>query len=148
MLLCISFVVIFSCSQAATKPLIKYPSLNCTDVIESQGRYLEERAFAEWDHNFDEEGDELDDTVYTGILRCFCDQRALVPGFKKTELFTGKRGTGLVEEWPVCETYLSDTFNARVLGMLMSFVIVATNLVLRMIMISLIKWIGEDTHSQ
>jgi hypothetical protein len=36
---------------------------------------------------------------------------------------------------------------ARVLGMIMSFIIVATNFVLRMIMISLIKWIGEDTHS-
>jgi hypothetical protein len=36
----------------------------------------------------------------------------------------------------------------RVLGMAMSFIIVGTNFVLRMIMISLIKWIGEDTHSQ
>ena len=53
-----------------------------------------------------------------------------------------------MESWPICETYLSDTLKARVLGLLMSFVIVATNLVLRMIMISLIKWIGEDTHSQ
>lgn len=32
--------------------------------------------------------------------------------------------------------------------MAMSFIIVGTNFVLRMIMMSLIKWIGEDTHSQ
>ena len=32
--------------------------------------------------------------------------------------------------------------------MAMSIIIVGTNLVLRMIMIGLIKWIGEDTHSQ
>jgi len=34
-----------------------------------------------------------------------------------------------------------------VLGSGMSFIIVAINSVLRMIMITLIKWIGEDTHS-
>jgi hypothetical protein len=43
---------------------------------------------------------------------------------------------------------MSDTFKGRVLGMGMSVIIVATNFILRMIMISLIKWIGEDTHSQ
>lgn len=32
--------------------------------------------------------------------------------------------------------------------MVMSVIIVGTNFILRMIMISLIKWIGEDTHSQ
>jgi len=31
--------------------------------------------------------------------------------------------------------------------MAMSVIIVATNFILRMIMISLIKWIGEDTYS-
>jgi hypothetical protein len=30
-----SFVVIFTCSQAATKPLLKYPSINCEEIIES-----------------------------------------------------------------------------------------------------------------
>lgn len=43
---------------------------------------------------------------------------------------------------------MADTFRGRVLGMLMSVVIVSINFVLRMIMISLIKWIGEDTHSK
>jgi hypothetical protein len=43
---------------------------------------------------------------------------------------------------------MSDTFKGKMLGMGMSVIIVATNLILRMIMITLIKWIGEDTHSQ
>lgn len=34
------------------------------------------------------------------------------------------------------------------IGSFMSFVIVAINTILRLIMIKLIKWIGEDTHSQ
>jgi len=42
---------------------------------------------------------------------------------------------------------MSDTFKGKMLGMGMSVIIVATNLILRMIMITLIKWIGEDTHS-
>ena len=45
LLLCGSFIVIFTCSQAATKPILKYPSSNCTEVIESQGSFLLERAF-------------------------------------------------------------------------------------------------------
>ena len=86
LLLCGSFVVIFKCSSAATKPLLKYPSINCAEVIESQGKYLQERAFTEWDKNFDETGDsEVDDTQYTGILKCFCDKQALTPGFSKTQ---------------------------------------------------------------
>jgi len=58
----------------ANKPLLKYPSHNCTEVFESQGKFLEERSFAEWDRNFDDSGEiEVDDTIYTGILKCFCD---------------------------------------------------------------------------
>lgn len=52
------------------------------------------------------------------------------------------------DSYPICETYISDTFKGRILGMAMSVIIVGTNFVLRMIMITLIKWIGEDTYSQ
>jgi hypothetical protein len=43
---------------------------------------------------------------------------------------------------------MSEMFNATIIGGVMSFFIVAINTVLRMILINLIKWIGEDTHSQ
>jgi hypothetical protein len=90
-----SFVVIFTCSQAATKPLLKYPSMNCLEVIESQGKFLQERAYIEWDRNFEDDGEtEVDDTVYTGILKCFCDEKAKSPNFKKTDEFEGKRSSG------------------------------------------------------
>jgi hypothetical protein len=56
--------------------------------------------------------------------------------------------TGETLQEPICQTYVSDTFKGRVLGMSMSVIIVGTNFVLRMIMMELIKWIGEDTHSQ
>ena len=57
-ILSLSFVVIFRCSQEASKPLLKYPSLNCTDIEVSQGKYFKDRAFAEWDRNFDEDGED------------------------------------------------------------------------------------------
>lgn len=118
-------------------------------MIETEGSFLLERAFQEWDRNFDEEGDEVDDTVYTGILKCFCDEKSKDPTFTKTDEFEGRRSiNGEVESYPICETYLSDTFKGKVLGMAMSVITVGTNFILRMIMINLIKWIGEDTYSQ
>ena len=35
LLLCVSFVVIFLCSHAANKPLLKYPAINCDEIIQS-----------------------------------------------------------------------------------------------------------------
>ena len=49
---------------------------------------------------------------------------------------------------PICKTWYMDTFIGKGLGIAMSFIIVFINTVLRLISISLIKWIGEDTHSQ
>ena len=72
----------------------------------------------------------------------------LKPGFAKDNLYQGKRSnSGLVEKYPICYTYISDTFFAKIIGYSMSVIIVSINLILRMIMMSLIKWIGEDTHS-
>lgn len=74
LLLCASFVVVFICSQEANKPLLKYPAQNCTEVFETEGKFMLERSFAEWDRNFDDSGDdEVDDAIYSGILKCFCD---------------------------------------------------------------------------
>ena len=48
----------------------------------------------------------------------------------------------------ICYNYMTDNLRAKVLGGVMSFSIVAINTILRLIMITLIKWISEDTHSQ
>lgn len=144
-----SFVIIFQCSLASTKPLLKYPSINCQDVIESQGRFFGEHAFAEWDRNFDEDGSELEHVVYMGVLKCFCDIEMKKPGFSKSDTYEGKRFNETEsDDWPICYTYISDTFYAKILGYSMSVIIVSINYILRTIMIGLIKWIGEDTHSK
>jgi hypothetical protein len=48
---------------------------------------------------------------------------------------------------PICAQYQSEKFAGLIFGSFMSFIIVAINSILRIIMITLIKWIGEDTHS-
>lgn len=58
---------------------------------------MQERSFAEWNRNFDDSGDEeVDDTMYTGILKCFCDQQQLDPKFTSSDTFEGKRSNGIV----------------------------------------------------
>ena len=89
-----------------------------------------ERAFLEWDRNFDEDGDEVDDTVYTGILKCFCDEKQKNSTFSKTDKFEGRRiFNGEINSYPICETYISDTFKGRVLGISMSVITVGTNFI-------------------
>lgn len=61
------------CSQKANRPLLKYPAQDCEDVRKTQGDSFVNNAFAEWDRNFDDNGNEIEDFVYTGILKCYCD---------------------------------------------------------------------------
>ena len=42
-------------------------------MAEAQGQSFKENAFAEWDRNFDLSWNEIDDPVYMGILKCYCD---------------------------------------------------------------------------
>lgn len=149
LVLSVSFVVIFLCSQEANKPLLKYPPQNCTEMAESQGQSFKINAFAEWDRNFDENGDEIDDPVYMGILKCYCDNNIKnTQGFTKNSLVDGVReDTEQQAMEPICAKYARDTFNAKIIGYSMSFIIVSINYCLRLIVIKWVKWIGHDTHS-
>jgi hypothetical protein len=50
-------------------------------------------------------------------------------------------------DYAICATYFYDYYFALFFSSAMSVVIVVINSVLRIIMIKLIKYIGEDTHS-
>lgn len=53
-------------------------------------------AFAEWDRNFDESWDEVDEPVYMGILKCYCDINIkTVSGFTKNTYVSGFRLSNL-----------------------------------------------------
>lgn len=93
---------------------------------------------------------EIETPIYTGILKCYCDINSKqTEGFSKNSLVEGLR-VGATEKTSkaICYNYMTDNLRSRILGGVMSFSIVAINTILRLIMISLIKWIGEDTHSQ
>lgn len=51
------------------------------------------------------------------------------------------------EEYALCSTYFYDYYFALFFSSAMSVAIVVINSILRIVMISLIKYIGEDTHS-
>lgn len=146
----ISFSFIFICSQGANRPLLKYPATNCVEIQETYGTNFQAGAFGEWDRNFDKEFNEIETPVYTGILKCYCDlTRKSDKSFGASTLVEGERvGSEEKIKQAICYNYITDTFRAKVLGGIMSFSIVVINTILRLVMITLIKWIGEDTHSQ
>ena len=89
--------------------------------------------------------------LYVGILKCYCDLRKKEEksNFPSSTLVNGTRIlTGQYESAPICQNYVNEMSTSKIISTLMSVFIVVINTVLRMILISLIKWIGEDTHSQ
>jgi hypothetical protein len=52
------------------------------------------------------------------------------------------------EEIAVCKEYFKDKSNSKNLGTAISFIIIIVNTILKMVIIKLITWIGEDTVSE
>jgi hypothetical protein len=40
---------------------------------ETQGDSFKINAFGEWDRNFDVKGKEVEEPIYMGVLKCYCD---------------------------------------------------------------------------
>ena len=71
-------------------------------------------------------------------MQCFCRQN---PADKNKEYeYKGKKAK-------FCAAYFSDTFNSKVLGTSISFIIIAINLILKKVIIYLIESIRHDTYS-
>jgi len=47
-----------------------------------------------------------------------------------------------------CDAYSSDAFSGKIMGYGVTVAILVVNIILRLVLINLVKWIGEDTHSQ
>lgn len=123
--------------------------MNCTEMAETQGGSFKINAFGEWDRNFDSEWYEVEEPVYTGIMKCYCDLNIKnTPGFSKGTMIEGTREkTHDKVSVPICKKYINDSFTAKIIGYSMSFIIVSINFCLRLIVIKWVKWIGHDTHS-
>ncbi|CDW71360.1 UNKNOWN [Stylonychia lemnae] len=152
LLLSISFIIIFACSKIANKAILKYPAVDCDDVAKIQGNSFAANAFAEWDRNFDKEDKEKEEPIYMSTVKCFCEfQQKNDKFFTKYSLVDGVRledETNSQVQKPICYTYMQDKLLSYILGGIMSLAIVVINFVLRIVLINLIKWIGEDTYSQ
>lgn len=109
-LLFMSFSVIFICSREANRPLIKYPAQDCVEVKNTQGSSFQTNAFAEWDRNFDKDLNEVEEPIYVGILKCYCDLRKKEDKeFTSSTPVTGFRlKTQENIDYPICERYMSD----------------------------------------
>lgn len=132
-LLFCSFIIIFSLSLKNSQITNQYPTTQCPSVEQIFGAQLPNMVKSE---QHAAEGNE--DMVYT-YLPCFCKD-----SFKTYP--TDKNDYNELKGY--CDSYNTAALLAKVLSLGVSIAIVVINIILRLILISLIKWIGEDTHSQ
>jgi len=67
-------------------------------------------------------------------MQCFC-KHAKATNYKETTMAK------------ICPLYFSDVNVSKAMGILIAIFIVVINLILQMVIIKLVDWIGEDTHS-
>lgn len=149
-LLACSFLLIFIFSKQADKARTKYPVVNCDAYTgpTGYGDALKKFAIEEWAFNqkLEEAGSA---TQYIGAMQCFCtDAKKPISYGQMVVDSSAKDSAGNpIPEAPICDEYKLDFFLSKMMTTAMSFVIVIINTILRMILIGLIKYIGEDTHS-
>lgn len=90
--------------------------------------------------------DEGERPQFTDIMQCFC-QNQKKAGEHRAQKYTGTVD-GETQTLPICEDFFSDKFKGTIIGYAITGVIIAVNEVLRMAIIALITWVGEDTQSE
>lgn len=148
----ISFILIYICSSISASLYFKYPSTYDCEVIyhnyEDNDSWLYKLAFKEYFANHDADDyytTELSDTTYGPYLQCFCDQTSEGWSYEYENPFPNLANT--YDTYDICNSYNWETIKQYVFGGSISVIIVVVNTILRLILINLIKWIGEDTHS-
>jgi hypothetical protein len=80
-------------------------------------------------------------TDYGTVMQCFCK-------YSKAKNLLTDDTTGKINGKFICDYYYSDKDVSKAMGLAIAIFIVVINLVLQRIIIGLVDWIGEDTHSQ
>lgn len=83
---------------------------------------------------------------FTDIMQCYC-QRQEKAGEHRDKKYT-ETVDGEKQTLPICENFFDDKFKGTIIGYAITGVIIAVNEVLRMAIIALITWVGEDTQSE
>lgn len=91
-------------------------------------------------------------------MQCFCQDLADKQSIKEAEQKefnvnvrkTNENGETsiVVEKIAICDLYFKDKKMSQILGTSISFIIIAVNTILKMVIINLITWVGEDTVSE
>lgn len=70
-------------------------------------------------------------------------------GVDKNQIYelTSTEGESLFSN-PICLTYQNDMLISKITGQSIAFIIVAVNIVLKLITIKLVEWVGEETQSR
>jgi len=145
-LLLASFVVIFIFSNISAAALAKYPVIaDCSAQLVNYDdpAFMQSAAWLEYRTNsaLEASGKAV---AYTGYVQCFCDDRAAA-GDETDALYKASETT---KELPVCQDYFDSAFTTLILTNGIMVVIIAINYILKSLTISLITWIGYDTHSE
>ena len=108
----------------------------------------------EWKHDAIKEylvNSELDangkETAYEGTLQCFCkyEKEKMKAGKGQVYELYDKDGETTFSE-PVCWDIFMDQMKAKILGGSIALIIVVVNIILKLIIVALCFWVGEETQ--
>lgn len=138
--LLVSFGIVFAGRKYQAEVYQKYPvPRSCDPFRDNYGDELEGFAIMDYDANtaLEEAGAQ---PSYAGYLQCFCDWE-----LEKGELADKAYGA---DDQQICADYSFYAYLALGIGNAITIFIVVVNTILTMIAISLITWVGYDTHSE
>ena len=81
-------------------------------------------------------------------MQCFCLHQKTedVEADKLYHLYDSDNN--IIFEQPICKEFFKDKLWSMILGQSISFIIIGVNVILKIIIIELVCWVGEDTQSQ
>lgn len=135
LMLSISFVVIFVAQVYSMNLMSVYPVVNCNE-FSVYGNTLPKLAMDEYKVNTNKAANG-EDVTYTGYLQCYCADT--VTDGTTPEDYEGTN---------ICEAYWYNTWVVLAVTNAVTYFIVIVNTIIKGYVISLITWIGYDTHSE
>lgn len=150
LLLCVSFTLIYTAQKTSLAMKQKYPKQKCAELNdEYKGRrnaWMRDSINEFLINNAIEEKGEV--ALYTGPMQCFCVMEKKLK-HKKGEVYQLKDADGkVIASEPICKKYRNDQFYSKMLALSITVIVVTINTILKLCVVALVGWIGEDTVSQ
>lgn len=144
-LLILAFFAFLFLKQATVQAAQKYPAgTNCQEIYEiyhiDSATINADTVIPEAFVNSARDDEELINTFNTGtgVYQCFCKLKSIQLG--AVQFYNYKE--------PLCTTFLNDFVGGQALAQFVSVSIIIINIILKMIMLVLVKWIGYHTESE